>query len=176
MRILGRDPKPPADLVRTLDLPRGEKVLAFAVDDNTGATVAATTTELVTVSDGQVLTRRPWFEVDTGGWSPDTWTLSITWVDGGRGSQYTFKEVETRMPEVFHERVRASVVISGALPTTGRAQSGHVAIRKDLRTGEMFDQVVLARRTNAADPQVAAEVDRLRIELRDQVGLAPVAE
>ena len=44
MRFLGCDPKAPADLVAALDLPRREKVLAFAVDDNTGSTLAACTT------------------------------------------------------------------------------------------------------------------------------------
>lgn len=174
MRFLGREPKAPADLVTALDLPRGEKVLAFAVDDNTGNTLAACTTELAVVEpDGQVASRRPWSDVDSGQWDPDTWTLSITWVDRGRGSQYTFREVETRIPEVFHERVQASVVLATSLPTTGAGQSGRVVIRKDLRTGELFEQVVLGRRTSLSDPAVAQAVARAGANLRDQVGLPP---
>lgn len=174
MRFLGRDPKAPAELTRALELPRGEKVLAFAVDDFTGHTLAATTAELVVLDTQQaVLERHPWSEVDTGQWDPDTWTLSITWVGRRRGSQFTFKEVETRIPEVFHERVQASVVLAASLPTTGAGQSGRVVIRKDLRTGEIFEQVVLGRRTSMSDPTVAQAVARVSANLRDQVGLPP---
>lgn len=170
MRLFGRDPKAPAELRAALDLPRNEKVLAFAVDDNTGATVAACTTEFVVTRDGEV-ERRPWSQVDSGQWNPDTWTLTVTWVDRGRGAQYTFKNADTRLPEVFHERVQASIVLAASLPTTGAGQSGRVVIRKDLRTAEMFEQVVLGRGTSASDPAVAQAIANVSADLRDQVGL-----
>ena len=173
MRMFGRDPKAPADLTDALDLPRGHKVLAYAVDDNTGHTVAACTAELAVVGDTEVLWRKPWSCVDTGQWSPDTWTLTITWIDRSKGVQFTFKDTDTRLPEVFHERVQASVVLSAALPTTGPGQSGRVVIRKDLRTGELFEQVVLGRRTAPSDPAVAQAVEQVSAHLRDQVGLPP---
>lgn len=173
MRLFGRDPKPSAALLAALDLPRSEKVLAFATDDNTGAVVVASTAQFALVDGETVLWRRPWLDVDTGQWNPDNWTLTVTWVGAGRGAQFTFKQQETRLPEVFHERVQASVVLAASLPTTGPGQSGRVVIRKNLRTGELSEQVLLGRRTQSSDPAVERAVAAVRADLRDQVGMPP---
>lgn len=154
-----------------LTLEHGEHALAGAVDDNTGASVVATTFRILTFRDGQITFEHPWSDVDAGTFDPDTWTLTITWVDGSRPVQWTFKAQNTRLPEVVHERVQATVVVSSNLGLAGPRRSGRVAIRKDLRTRELWVQTVLGRGTPADDPEVRAAVARVSADLKDKVGL-----
>lgn len=161
----------PSEVRAELALIRGEQVLAAAREDTTHAYVVATTYRFVVCTAEQILSEREWFDVDAGQWDPDTWTLTVTWVDGRRAGQYTFREQETRVPETFHERVQASVVLAAPLDLPGPRRSGRVVIRKDLRSGHLIEQTVLGRLTPADDPAVMARVDQLIVELRDQVGL-----
>ncbi len=161
----------PDDVRQQVALVRGEQVLSAAKDDNTHAWVAATSYRFVVCTGEQVLAEREWYEVDAGQWDPDTWTLTVTWVDAGRAGQYTFREQDTRLPESFHERVQASVVLASPLDLPGPRRSGRVVIRKDLRDGTLIEQTVLGRLTPADDPTVRARVDQLIADLRDQVGL-----
>ncbi|NYJ74280.1 MULTISPECIES: hypothetical protein [Allobranchiibius] len=166
-----RGPKLPDDVRDALDLARGERVLTFARDDNTGAQVVATTYRFVVATADTVVMQRDWYDVDAGQWDPDTWTLTVTWVDGRHAGQYTFRGQDTRLPETFHERVQASVVLASPLDLPGPRRSGRVVIRKDLRDGRLFEQTVLGRQTPADDPAVLARIDQLTAQLRDQVGL-----
>lgn len=191
---------PPA-VIAALALAKGERVLAFGVDDNTGRYVVATTHALAVVTQPgatptatpSVVTpaavtptteqpvaapppaaertlRRRWLSVDAGAWEPDTATLTVTWADGGRGAQWSFKDQETRLPECLRERVQASVVIATRL-TLGDRRNGRVAIRQDFATRELIPQTILGRYTRADDPEVQAHVQAALAHLRDQVGL-----
>jgi hypothetical protein len=176
---------PPA-VTSALDLDKGERVLAFGVDDLTGGYVVATTYALAVVkldgvtsdgvtldgvtSDAERTLRRRWLSVDAGAWQPGTETLAVTWADGGRGEQWSFRDQQTRLPETLRERVQASVVLATRL-TLGDRRSGRVAIRQDFATRELIPQTVLGRYTRADDPEVAAHVQAALAHLRDQVGL-----
>lgn len=185
---------PPA-VMAALELAKGERVLSFGVDDNTGryvmATtyalavvkpVVATTTATSTVVTSEVMAaattqpkvertlRRRWLAVDAAAWEPDTATLTVTWADGGRGAQWSFRDQETRLPETLRERVQASVVIATRL-TLGDRRNGRVAIRQDFATRELIPQTILGRYTRADDPEVQAHVQAALAHLRDQVGL-----
>jgi hypothetical protein len=191
---------PPAVVV-ALELARGERVLAFGTDDNTGAYVVATTYALAVVllapvtskvvtseivasqagtSEGfastvskpkaECILRRRWLSVDAGAWEPETWTLTVTWAEGGRGAQWSFRDQQTRLPETLRERVQASVVIATRL-TLGDRRNGRVAIRQDFATRELIPQTILGRYTRADDPEVQAHVQAALAHLRDQVGL-----
>ena len=166
-----RKPRLPQEIERQAGLEPGERILAFAVDDTTGAHVVATTSHLVSATAVRTVLRRPWHEVDAGVWSSDTWTLTVSWVTRSRPVQWTFKEQETRMPETVHERVQASVVLSEELPLQGRRHSGRVVVRKNLDTGELLTQTVLGRNTRADDPEVRTAAAHLTAYLREQVGL-----
>ncbi|NHN57443.1 hypothetical protein G9U51_16875 [Calidifontibacter sp. DB0510] len=171
MRWLGRQPAADKAAVSRLDLRGGERALASARDDNTGAVVVATSYRLAVVREDAVVLDRPWSDVDAGQWDPHTWTLSITWVDRSRAGQWTFKNQDTRMPEVVHERVQASVVLAAPLALAGRRQTGRVVVRKNLADGRLFVQEVLGRGVRPDDPDVALEVARVSADLKDQVGL-----
>jgi len=166
---------PPA-IVATLELARGERVLAFAVDDNTSAHVVATTYALVVVSSaagtssGEHAVRRRWLSVDAGAWQPETATLTVTWADGGRAAQWSFRDQQTLLPETVRERVQTSVVLSTRL-NLGDRRTGRVAIRQDFATRELIPQTILGRYTRADDPEVLAHVQAALAHLRDQVGL-----
>lgn len=148
-------------------LDRGEQWLAAAPTSAPGGWLAATTYRLFWVADGGWA--RPWTAVDSASWSRESANLTVSWAEGGRPTQWAMAE-DGRFLTTLRERVQASVVLAGSLDL-GDRRSGRVAIRRDQRTGELFDQVVLGRFSRFDDPEVAAAVARLRADLREQVGL-----
>ncbi len=161
----------PAAVTKALELAKGERVLAFAIDDFTGAYVIATTYALAVVTSTAELTlRRRWLSVDAGSWEPETETLTVTWADGRRAGQWSFRDQESLLPETLRERVQASVVHSTRL-TLGDRRAGRVAIRQDFATRELIAQTILGRHARADDPEVQAHVKAALAHLRDQVGL-----
>lgn len=171
MSFLSRSkPQLPPEVLRQLALPKGERVLASAVDQLTGSHVVATNWHLTLVAPGGEVVARPWHLVDAGQWEPETWTLTVSWIEVRRVSQWTFGPQDTRLPEAFHERVRASIVLAEELPLAGRA-TGRVVVRRDLRTDELLTQTVLGRGARADDPQVQDAVARTTAYVRDAVGL-----
>lgn len=170
-RRQGRVVELPSQVRARLGLERKERMLAHGQDDNTGAYVVVTTTHLVVATPEDRLLRRPWHEVDAGSWSPETWTLSVTWVDGSRAGQWSFRDQAGVIAETFHERVQASVVRSEPLGLKGPNGNGRVVVRRDLASGELFLQTVLGRRVDSSDPAVGAAIERVSAGLRDDVGL-----
>ena len=171
----------PRDIVKALELAKGERVLAFAVDDNTGAHVVATTYTLAVVRTGagtpaagtpavERVVRRRWLSVDAGAWEPETATLTVTWADDRRAGQWSFRDQPTLLPETVRERVQASVVLATRLNLDDR-RTGRVAIRQDFATRELISQTILGRFARADDPEVQAHVEAALAHLRDQVGL-----
>lgn len=178
-----RRPVLPRAVVAAVGLGRGERVLAFALDDHSGSYVIATTWALVvvppplaTVAGGAtppgaaMPVRRPWHLVDAGVWAHEVATLSVSWVDRMRPSQWTFSQQRTLLPETLRERVQASVVLSIRL-ALGDRRTARVAIRQDLQTRELIPQTVLGRGTREDDRSVADQVAAAMADLRDQVGL-----
>lgn len=154
---------------------RGESVLAAAQDDITHAWVALTTHRLVVLTnEGGLLVDRAWHEVDTGAWSPDAATLSVSFVGGTTALQWLLKTSTGpgRIPQVFRERVSASVVQVREVKM-GARRSARVSVRAVLSTGELIDQVVLGRGVRAGDSELTAEVEKVRQEVRAAVGLSP---
>lgn len=161
-------------IAKALELSKGERVLAFAIDDNTGAYVVATTYALAVVTStspaAERILRRRWLSVDAGAWEPETATLTVTWADGRRAGQWSFRDQQTRLPETLRERVQASVVLSTRL-VLGDRRTGRVAIRQDFATRELIAQTILGRHARADDPEVQAHVHAALAHLKDQVGL-----
>src|SRR5665811_1122899 len=154
-----------------LELAKRERVLAFAIDDNTGGYVVATTYALaVFTSSVERILRRRWLSVDAGAWEPVTATLTVTWADGRRAGQWSFRDQQTLLPETVRERVQASVVLSTRL-NLGDRRTGRVAVRQDFATRELIPQTILGRYARADDPEVQAHVQAALAHLRDQVGL-----
>jgi hypothetical protein len=161
---------PPA-IGEALELARGDRVLAFGVDDNTGCYVIATRFSLAVVTPtAEPIVWRRWLSVDAGSWEPETATMTVTWADGRRAGQWSFRDQLTQLPETLRERVQASVVIATRL-NLGDRRTGRVAIRQDFETRELVPQTILGRYTRADDPEVQAHVVAALAHLKDQVGL-----
>jgi len=164
-----RRPGLPAEAAAVLELEAGERVLAWAALPG-GGTAAATVEGLRVMTPRGRLVRRPWVDVDHAAWDQDSGTLAVWWV-GSR--QATPLEVGggSFLPEVVHERVRASVVLTREVALPG-GLSATVALRK-AADGALSTQVVPGRGVDIADPQVAALLARARAGLREDAGLAP---
>jgi len=142
-----------------------------------GSTVVGSSVGESGVGESGVVTSRPelvvrhrWLSVDVAAWAPEPATLTVTWADGGRGRQWSFRDQETRLPETVRERVQASVVLATRL-TLGDRRTGRVAIRQDFATRELIAQTILGPYSRPDDPEVQAHVAAALAHLRDQVGL-----
>jgi hypothetical protein len=170
-------PQLPGAVTAALDLAKGERVLAFGIDDNTGGYVVATTfavavvTSTASTSTPERVLRRPWLFVDAGAWEPETGTLTVSWTDVRRAAQWSFRDQLTRLPEALRERVQASVVIATRL-NLGDRRAGRVAIRQDFETRELIPQTILGRYARSDDPEVQAHIEAALAHLKDQVGLS----
>jgi hypothetical protein len=106
-----------------LDVPAGEKVLAWA-ESSSRSVVAGTRDALYVVSPGsQIETRLPWEQVEAADWDRDTSRLRISEV-GSWGEERVVHlltiEEPGRLLELVRERVTASVVLQRHVPLTGR--------------------------------------------------------
>ncbi|MGB3185138.1 MAG: hypothetical protein WBB15_04655 [Ornithinimicrobium sp.] len=152
---------------------RGETVLAAAQEDGAGSWVVLTTYRIVVLgSDGTQHLERPWHDVSTGAWDPESGTLSVTWIGSDRAVQWSMRTQSGpgRIPEVFRERVSASVVRTREVKL-GPKRSARVSVRAVMSTRELIDQVAWGRGSSSADTELAGEVERARSEVRAEVGL-----
>jgi hypothetical protein len=170
VRIPGRRRRPalPDDAARELGV-TGERVLAWA--PLVGDGVAAATVEGLRVRTPQGrLVRRPWTEVDHAVWDEDSGTLAVWWV-GSRAPTPLEVGQETFLPEVVHERVRASIVLVRELPLPG-GRAIYVSLRQ-AADGTLSTHAVAPRGIRLDDPPIAAEVARAERELREEAGGTP---
>ncbi|GAB3702385.1 hypothetical protein [Mariniluteicoccus flavus] len=113
-------------------LPARSKVLAAAP---TGSGWCVLTVDALAHNDGApqwVLI--PWHTIERGGFNGQGSTLQWTLVDGRRGS--VFLDEPGRLPEVFRERVEATIVLEEHVPIEGTRQGGVVSARRDLTSAE----------------------------------------
>ena len=102
-----------------MPLDSGERVLAWARDEQTGSHVLATTHHLALVGPDDALGwRRPWHEVEAGTWQGESSLLTVTWVDHGAPSQWHITE-PSMIQQTLRERVQASVVLADEFRTAG---------------------------------------------------------
>ncbi|GAB47793.1 hypothetical protein [Mobilicoccus pelagius] len=172
MAFWRRTEEGPADAAaRRMRRAPGDRVMAAAVDVTTGSIVVGTVQELVVLApDGTEVRRRRWLDVDAGSWESTTGSVSVTWVDGSRGTQWMFGPEERKFPEVFRDRVEASRVIDTPVVDEGRT-IGRAAIRKDLRTGELVPQLLYERRIRRDDAMAHLVGERALADLEEQAGL-----
>jgi hypothetical protein len=157
-------------------LGRGEQLVATAQEDAGGSWLLLTSWRLLErTEDGRTLLERPWHEVDAGQWNPDTWVLSVSFVDGADGRQWALQRRTGPglVPEAFRDRTTASVVLVRPVDL-GPRRHARVTIRTDLRTRGLVEQVLLGRGARRDDTELMTQVHLVRQELRGQVGLDPV--
>jgi hypothetical protein len=169
VRIPGRGrrrrPELPADLGRELGV-TDERVLAWA--ELAGGGVAAATVQGLRVRTPQGrLVRRPWTDVDHAAWDDASGTLAVWWL-GSRIPTPLEVGPDTFLPEVVHERVRSSIVLSRELPLPG-GRTAYVTLRKGA-DGELTTHTVTPRGARLDDPEIAALVRKAEADLRDEAG------
>lgn len=151
-----------------VSLERGERVLATGVADD--ATVVITSRRLV-VPGGDLDEGRPWHLVDGGRWDPEESVLSVSWVDGSAPGRWHLMS-PGGVPDAFHERVNASVLLveQVRIDPTRRAR---VVLRKDLTTDRVIAQTIVAKGCDPDDPQLVAVTEEVAARLAEQVGREP---
>lgn len=151
-------------------LPEATKdILSVACEERTTAYLVATKTHVYAVRSGAVELERPWHMVDTGKWNDESNTLTVQWVDRAPTSVWQI-ELPSTFPQVFRERVQASVVLSDEVDL-GERRTARVVVRKDLATQALLGQTILGRGVRAADPGVREQTTEALDRLREQVGL-----
>lgn len=165
----------PPEAVVAAGVPPRDTLVAAAFDEAAAQWVVASRTRLAVVAqDGEVSWSRPWLEVDGGAWDPDTDTLRATFVGGAAPTAWRFTGAGARaFTEIFRDRVEASVVLMREVDL-GPGRKTRVAIRKDLATRELVDQVVPGPRVRPDDTELNEQVAVARATLRDQSGLPPL--
>ncbi|WP_188037280.1 hypothetical protein [Actinotalea sp. JY-7885] len=167
MALRRRAPRLPDEARRSLDLRRGEKILATAPLSDGWAVV---TTQHLQVLAGPGL-RRAWCDVDGARLDADAAELTVTWVDGSPATVLHLEAEHARpLVRAVHERVQSSVVHTARVTVPGGAVV-RVALRRDA-DGGLLTQVLGNGRVNLSDPATAAVVDAAEAKVREAAGLS----
>ena len=138
---------PPDDVVAALRGADGGKVLSAAPEADSRAWLVASTYHLALVDPGRpagetLVWSRPWHEVDSGSWSREASTLTVSWADRSRPGQWRLGEGmrERVFLQTLRERVQASVVLGEELsaeraPDRARRDPPGPAHRRPRRAG-----------------------------------------
>jgi hypothetical protein len=142
-----------------------ERVLAWS--PLTGNGIAAATVQGLRVRTPQGrLVRRPWTDVDHAAWDEDSGTLVVWWV-GSRVATPLEVGDASFVPEVVHERVRSSIVLTREVPL-GDGRSAFVTLRKGV-DGTLSTQV-LPPKGRRLEPEAASLVRRAEAALLEEAG------
>ena len=153
----------PDDLV----LEPGERVLATAATDD--GTLVITSRRLV--APGVIADGKKWHLVDSGRWDPEESVLAVSWVDGSPSGRWHLVS-PGGVPDAFHERVNASVLLVEHV-RLDRSRRARVVLRKDLSTDAVLAQTIVARGCDPEDPQLVAVTEEVAARLAEQVGQEP---
>ena len=111
-----------------------------------------------------------WHEIEHGGWNAESSSLSWTLYGGRRGR--VGLAAPGRLPELFRERVAASIVVERFVPIRGE-RGVTVTARRDLSgSGGISWHSTLTRGLSWSTEGVAEEVARASAELQSEYGSA----
>lgn len=164
----------PDVVVAALGLDRRERLLAgcpMGTDrEHPLAWLVATTWRLsLHDPDGTVSWTRPWHEVQAASWSREAGELTVVLIGQRRPLQAPMPQDRTFL-QVLRERVQASVISTEEVAGEGSGALA-AALRRDLRTGEILEQVI-GRAPREGDPRAAALAEAFD-RLREEAGLPP---
>jgi hypothetical protein len=159
-----RRPHLPAEDAAALGVEH-ERVLAWSPLAGEGV-VAATVQGLRVRTPQGRLVQRPWTDVDHAAWDEDSGTLAVWWV-GSRVATALEVGETSFVPEVVHERVRSSIVLTREVPL-GDGRSAFVTLRKG--TDGALSTQVLPPKGRRLEPEAAAVVRRAEAALLEEAG------
>lgn len=160
--------RPPSSVVARLALARGDALLA-AVQLGEGRWAVASRSGLHLVDDDVVAA--PWSDVDHGVLDPETRTLTVTFVTGGRRDVVLPETRDAQaFARVFRERVEHSLVHTTTVRLPDGSDRARIAVRRGADE-RLFTQLLADARLDLRDPAVAAAVDEAEAAARDAVAL-----
>ena len=112
-----------------------------------------------------------WHEIEHGGWNAESRSLSWTLYSGRRGRVELAEPA--RLPELFRERVAASIAVERFVPIRGE-RGVTVTARRDLgAAGTLSWHSTLTRGLSASTEGVADQVARAEADLQSEYGTTP---
>ncbi len=133
---------------------------------------------VLSLGDDSVFSHVGWHEIERGGWNAETRRLSWTRYPGEDGrSRRGFAELAepARLPELFRERVAASIVFERFVPLVSTDGGITVSGRRDLAgAGDRISwHVTPVRGTDWRDEAVRAEAERVLARMRMEYDSTP---
>lgn len=126
---------------------------------------------LLSVGDEDAWDHVAWHRIEHGGWNAESRTLS--WSEyGGRRGRTTLSEAG-RLPELFRERVAASIAVERFVALAGE-RGVTVTARRDLSTGTLSWHSTLTRGLTWSQAGVAEATEQAMAELQAEYGSGPV--
>lgn len=161
----------PGSVRASLPLIRGERVLAAAADD--GGRWFVGTNRALYLSQEAGFRRLPWESIERAEWVRDASALVVVEL-ADFGEPQTAHRVTLpepgRLPNVVHERVTASMVVSRFVPVVGKRGITVVGRRPPHSDEPIAWSVVVDRGLDAESAQVRAAADRGLALARGEVG------
>lgn len=112
-----------------------------------------------------------WHEIEHGGWNAETRSLSWT-LYGGRRGRVELAE-PARLPELFRERVAASIAVERFVPLRGE-RGVTVTARRDLgAAGTLSWHSTLTRGLSASTDGMADQIAQAEADLQSEYGTTP---
>ena len=112
-----------------------------------------------------------WHEIEHGGWNAESRALSWTLYGGRRGR--VGLDDPGRLPELFRERVSASIAVERFVPLRGERGVTITARRALDGSGTITWHSTLTRGLSWSTEGVSEEAERLTAELRSEYGSTP---
>jgi hypothetical protein len=167
MALRRRRTRLPDDVRASLDLPRGDRVLATAelADGWAVATVGA-----LHVAKGGGVEHHAWVQVDGARLDPESAEVTLSWVDGAPPLVLSLVDARSHaLPGAVHDRVQSSVVHSEKVTLPSGAVV-RVALRRGA-DGDLLTQVIGTGDVDLANPVTARAVAAAEARVREAAGL-----
>lgn len=173
MSFLRRADRPPPAVLARLDLGRGERVLAWAVDRDGRWHLGSD--RALHLADGDGYRRLGWEEIERAEWLGDEERLALVeaadWGEAERRHEIEVAE-PGELVDLLRERVTRSVLTTAYAKVRGRAGISVVARRSPVGDGPVQWSYVLADGLDPDDPDVTAVAERLqRVAAAELAGL-----
>ena len=163
-------PRLDPDLLASLTSHLGERpaVLAWAP---TGDGCVVGLAGRMVVQDGSGWHSHPWHQIATGRW--DGGGNRLTWVDTSGAEHAVVLTGRSRFPDLFNERVSASVVFTRRVDL-GNRRHALIALRRSLESGagEADWAVTPSAGVDLDDPAVSARIDQELAAVRADFGIS----
>ena len=153
-----------------LEVHRGEQIPAriLAWARTSGGFCIGGLTRL-SISDGDHWTHTPWHEIERGEWNAETRSLRWKRLDGGRGAATLIEP--GRMPELFRERIAATIALERFVSLAGDRGVIITARRNLVDGGSISWHSTLTRGLSWQTEGVREAADRAVAELKSEYDL-----